>query len=182
MVRVTIRCAKNHARYFVNRSATDSSESVSGKISFSRILYSSLSTCHLYSHSDVLHGLSTRASDVDPTSISSTERLHLVHCYVTSSPSDGGLGIHPDNDAWSRVESIMALHDPEFNDRWMHSVTHTIDIGRDQLDFIRSQVRASILFHMMSPHSCSSEMPSHFTSRSWLPTLITSSLSLSLAS
>src|SRR5258707_12417268 len=92
------------------------SESVSGKISFSRIVYSSLSTCHLYSHSDVLHGLSTRAADVDPTSISSAERLHLVHCYVTATPSDAGLGIHPDNDAWSRVQSIVSLHDLAFND------------------------------------------------------------------
>lgn len=38
----------------------------------------------------------------------------------------------------------MALHDPEFNHRWIHSVTKTIDIGHNQLDIIRSQVRASI--------------------------------------
>jgi hypothetical protein len=105
-----------------------------------------------------------------------------VHSYVTATPSDGGLGIHPDNDAWSRVESIMALHDPEFNNRWIHSVTKTIDIGHNQLDIIRSQVRASIPNHVASPHARSSETPSLYISLSWLPTLITSSLSPSLAS
>jgi hypothetical protein len=76
----------------------------------------------------------------------------------------------------------MALHDPEFNDRWIHSVAKTIDIGHKQLDFIRSQVRASIPNHVVSPHACSSETPSLYISLSWLPTLITSSLSPSLAS
>ncbi len=125
---------------------------MNGKILVSRIFYSSLSTCHLYSRSDVLHGLSTCAQDIDPSAITAAERLRLVHTYVTATHSDGGLDIHPENDVWSRVDSIMALHDSEFNDRWMHSVTKTVDIGRDpaQLDFIRSQVRASILNHVMS--------------------------------
>jgi anoctamin-10 len=65
-----------------------------------------------------------------------------VYTYVTAITSEGGLGIHPDNDVWSRVESVMALHDPEYNDRWIRSVTKTVDIGHDQLDFIRNQVRA----------------------------------------
>jgi len=88
---------------------------------------------------DVLHGLLTCGSDIDPGAINSAERLRLVDSYVTATPSDGGLGIHPDNDVWSRIESIIALHDPEFNDRWIHSVTKPIDIGHSQLDIIRSQ-------------------------------------------
>ncbi len=61
-----------------------------------------------------------------------------MYSYVTVTPSDGGLGIHPENDSWSRVESIMALHDPEFNRHWTHSLTTTI--GHGQLDAIRAQV------------------------------------------
>ena len=77
----------------------------------------------------------------------------------------------------------MALHDPEFNDRWIRSVTKTIDIGHNQLDIIRNQVRASILNHVVSTHDArSSETLSLSISLSWLPTLITSSLSPSLAS
>jgi len=124
---------------------------VNGKIHLSRLIHSSLSTCHLYSHSDVLHGLSTRASDIDSSAIKSAERLRLVHTYVTATPSHGGLGINPDNDVWSRVESIMALHDPEYNELWIRSLTKSIDIGHDQLDFIRSQVRASIPNHVGIP-------------------------------
>ncbi|KAH9992718.1 calcium-activated chloride channel-domain-containing protein [Russula compacta] len=88
----------------------------------------------------VLHGLSTTcASDVDPSALKPSERLRLVHTYVTATSDDGGLGIHPDNDIWPRVESIMALHDPEYNNVWIRSVTKTIDVGHKQLDFIRCQ-------------------------------------------
>lgn len=122
-----------------------------------------------------MHGLlTTCAPDVDPSTINPAERLRLVHSYVTATPSDGGLGIHPDNNVWSRVESIMALHDPEFNDRWIRSVAKTIDIGHKELDIIRSQVRASISNHVVSPHACSSEKPLLSTSLSLLPTPITS--------
>lgn len=75
-----------------------------------------------------------------------------MHTYVTATSDDGGLGIHPDNDIWPRVESIMALHDPEYNDVWIRSVTKTIDVGHKQLDFIRSQVRPSAPKHAASPY------------------------------
>jgi hypothetical protein len=45
----------------------------------------------------------------------------------------------------------MALHDPEYNDLWIRSLTKSIDIGHDQLEFIRSQVRASIPNHVAIP-------------------------------
>jgi len=98
-----------------------------------------------------------------------------VHAYVTGNPSDGGLGIHPDNDAWPRVESIMALHDPEYNDVWIRSVTKTFDVGHEQLDFIRSQVRASSPTTRQPLNSFSLERPSLSTLPFLLPTLIRSS-------
>jgi hypothetical protein len=41
----------------------------------------------------------------------------------------------------------MALHDPEYNDRWIRSVTKTVDIGHDQLDFIRNQFGEAVALY-----------------------------------
>jgi hypothetical protein len=122
-----------------------SSCNVNGKILLSRIFYSSLSTCHLYSHSGVLHDLSSCASDdVDPIAINSAERLRLVHSYVKATPSGGGLGIHPDNDRVHRG------HDPEFNNRWNHTVTEIIDIGH-MISFVVRYVLPSSTWCPLTP-------------------------------
>jgi hypothetical protein len=109
-----------------------------------KILFPShtINSHHLHSHSDVLRGLSNCAWDTNPSALKPAERLRLVHTYVTATPPEGGLGIHPDNNDWPRVESIMALHDPKYSHVWIRSVTKTIDIGDHQLEFIRGQVRA----------------------------------------
>ncbi|KAH9066519.1 DUF590-domain-containing protein [Lactarius vividus] len=105
-------------------------------------------------YSDFLHGLSTPVP-ASPTAPRASERLRLVYSYVTATPSDGGLGIHPEHDSWSRIESIMALHDPDFNDRWIRTLTtSTSTIGHGRLDEIRTQVRSStripvILFNFL---------------------------------
>ncbi|KAI0272381.1 calcium-activated chloride channel-domain-containing protein [Gloeopeniophorella convolvens] len=99
-------------------------------------------------HSDFLYGLSTSAvpasaQQLDLAALQPSERLRLIYAYVTSTSSDGGLGVHPDDPAWTRVESVMALHDPEFNDVWIRSLT-TRNIRYEQLDVIRTQVCPSI--------------------------------------
>ncbi|KAI0299291.1 hypothetical protein BC826DRAFT_67068 [Russula brevipes] len=133
-------------------------------------------------HSDVLHDLSTGgASDVDPSAIKPAERLRLVHTFVTATPSDGGLGIHPDNDTWSRVESIMALHDPEYNDVWIRSLTKIINVGHAQLDSIRGQVRLFTPQHLAFPHPVSLARPLLSTLHFSLRTLMLSSSSPSSA-
>jgi hypothetical protein len=145
-------------------------------------------TRHFDSHSDFLYGLTTSASDLhqDPNTLKPAERLRLVHTYVTATPADGGLGINPDNHAWSRVESIMVLHDPEFNDVWIRSVTTLASlahIGHDQLDIVRTQVCFSAPNTCFPPHNYSSlERLLHSTLLFSLPTLVPSSLSLSLVS
>ena len=64
-----------------------------------------------------------------------------MYSYVTDAPDDGGLGINPENATWSRIESIMTLHDPEFNHRWIRALTTGITtVGNGQLDAIRTQV------------------------------------------
>lgn len=74
--------------------------------------------------------------------LSPADRLRLVYSYVTSMPSDGGLGITPGTDEWDLIESVMTLHDKEFNDRWVRSWDPQ-EITSVQLDKIREQVRHS---------------------------------------
>ncbi|KAI9464472.1 DUF590-domain-containing protein [Lactarius psammicola] len=98
-------------------------------------------------YSDFLHGLSTPVS-ASPSAPRASERLRLVYTYVTAAPSDGGLGIHPENDSWSRIESIMTLHDPEFNEHWIRSLTtSTATIGHGRLDAIRTQFGEAVALY-----------------------------------
>ncbi|KAH9026397.1 DUF590-domain-containing protein [Lactarius pseudohatsudake] len=98
-------------------------------------------------HSDFLHGLSTPVP-ASPAAPRASERLRLVYSYVTATPSDGGLGIHPEHDSWSRIESIMILHDPDFNDRWIRSLTtSTSTIGHGRLDEIRTQFGEAVALY-----------------------------------
>ena len=50
--------------------------------------------------------------------LSNAEKIRLIHSYITSTPTDGGLGISPDAPEWDLVESIFPLHDREFNKHW----------------------------------------------------------------
>ncbi|KAI9440392.1 DUF590-domain-containing protein [Lactarius indigo] len=69
-------------------------------------------------------------------------------CFRTTPPRTGGLGIHPENASWSRIESIMTLHDPEFNDRWIRSLTTSITtIGHGRLDEIRTQFGEAVALY-----------------------------------
>lgn len=75
--------------------------------------------------------------------LSPADRLRLLHDYVTSVQSDGGLGIVPGTKHWSRVESIMALHDHEFNEMWIRAWTRRqigFSIGAVELDKLKDQV------------------------------------------
>lgn len=93
------------------------------------------------SYSDFLHGLSTPLPASPTVLPRASERLRLVYSYVTDAPDDGGLGINPENGSWSRIESIMTLHDPEFNNRWIRALTTTTTtVANGQLDAIRTQV------------------------------------------
>jgi anoctamin-10 len=91
--------------------------------------------------SDFLHGLplSKVAGAFDPQNLSPGDRLRLVHGYVTSTAQDGGLGIIPESADWDMVESVMALHDREFNETWIRSWT-TRQLASVKLGRIREQV------------------------------------------
>ncbi|KIY63984.1 DUF590-domain-containing protein [Cylindrobasidium torrendii FP15055 ss-10] len=79
-------------------------------------------------HYDFLNGLPTAApvkSEDEIPPLPPSDRIRLVHTHISAMPADGGLGIHPGSPEWDLVESIMALHDKEFNDRWLHAWTHS---------------------------------------------------------
>ncbi|OCH96405.1 DUF590-domain-containing protein [Obba rivulosa] len=82
-------------------------------------------------HSDFLCGLPVTnpidARELDAASLAPADHLRLVYSYVTSTPSDGGLGVAPGSSEWNRVESVMVLHDHAFNESWIRSwTTHSI--------------------------------------------------------
>ena len=83
------------------------------------------------------------SQDFSTSSISAADRLRLIYEYVTSTCFDGGLGIVPNSKDWPRVESIMALHDHDFNDSWIRIWTRRqlgFAIGAVELDRLKDQV------------------------------------------
>jgi hypothetical protein len=73
----------------------------------------------------------------------------LVYTYVTSSPSDGGLGIAPGASEWDLVDLITPLHDTNFYETrvqsWKLSQLASVKLGviRDQVcSFTFSPARA----------------------------------------
>ncbi|EPQ56716.1 DUF590-domain-containing protein [Gloeophyllum trabeum ATCC 11539] len=119
---------------------------------------------HSERYSDFLSGLpiTRRMNDLDnvPT-LSPADRLRLIHAYITSTPSDGGLGVLPASSHWDRVESVMALHDHEFNEHWIRSWT-TRQSGSVHLDKIREQFGESVAlyFAFLSTYTKSLLIPS----------------------
>ncbi|KAH9839977.1 DUF590-domain-containing protein [Rhodofomes roseus] len=85
-------------------------------------------------HSDFICGLPTAnpaaALDLNSVSFSDADRLRLIHTYVTSTVTDGGLGVAPGSSNWDRIESVMMLHDNKFNEEWIRSWT------RKELGFV----------------------------------------------
>ncbi|KAJ8694723.1 hypothetical protein PTI98_007374 [Pleurotus ostreatus] len=76
------------------------------------------------------------------SALAPADRLRLVYEFVTSAPADGGLGITPETGEWDLVESVMLLHDKDFNDAWIRSWTRRT-ITTNQLIGIRDQFGGS---------------------------------------
>lgn len=100
---------------------------------------------HVFSrYSDFLYGLPmsklpSADTDLDDTPLSPANRIRLVHAYITSTPHDGGLGIVPGCNEWDLVQSVMALHDHDFNEHWIRLWTRH-RIASVELEKIRDQV------------------------------------------
>ncbi|KAJ3917573.1 calcium-activated chloride channel-domain-containing protein [Lentinula edodes] len=74
---------------------------------------------HKERKSDFLSGLPV--IPIPDHTILPSERIRLVHSYITSANSDGGLGIHPDIPRWDLIQTVFCLHDRVFNELWVHS-------------------------------------------------------------
>ncbi|KZT25216.1 DUF590-domain-containing protein [Neolentinus lepideus HHB14362 ss-1] len=118
---------------------------------------------HSERYSDFLSGLPVthRTGDINTISLSPADRLRLIHGHVTSMPLDGGLGVLPGSKDWDRVESVMSLHDHEFNEHWIRSWT-TRQSGAIHLDKVREQFGESVAlyFAFLSTYSKSLLIPS----------------------
>lgn len=97
---------------------------------------------------DFVHGvarakLPSLATTGNPNAVTPAERIRLVHTFITSPTLDGGLGIAPGASNWTRVQSIMALQDRNFNDTWLSDWTRKqvgFSIPLVELDKIRDNV------------------------------------------
>jgi len=72
-------------------------------------------------------------------SLSDADRVRLLHDYITWTTADGGLAVVPGAEEWSRVTDIMAIHDQEFNERWLKAWS-TQGVGSVDLDKIKDHV------------------------------------------
>lgn len=105
---------------------------------------------HCERHSDFLYGLPMSklpsTNDFESAPLSPADRIRLIHGFISSTPEDGGLGIIPGRKEWDLVESVMALHDHDFNDHWIHLWTHH-RIASVELEKIRDQFGDSVALY-----------------------------------
>lgn len=94
----------------------------------------------LYSARAFVHGLTTSDALLAPgTKLSHAERTRLVYSFVCSAQRDGGLGVTAGAVGWTRVKSVMVLHDQKWNDRWIVQWATSLDVDAS-LDALRAQV------------------------------------------
>lgn len=105
---------------------------------------------HCERNSDFLYGLPMSkmpsANDFESAPLSPADRVRLIHGFISSTPEDGGLGIIPGRKEWDLVESVMALHDHDFNDHWIRLWTRH-RIASVELEKIRDQFGDSVALY-----------------------------------
>ncbi|KAG8732544.1 hypothetical protein FRC11_012745 [Ceratobasidium sp. 423] len=86
----------------------------------------------------------------DPNAVTPAERIRLVRAYISSPKADGGLGVAPGSPYWTRIQSIMALQDREFNHTWLSNWTRKqvgFSIPVAELDKIRDNFGESLALY-----------------------------------
>ncbi|KAF7983670.1 hypothetical protein HWV62_19567 [Athelia sp. TMB] len=109
------------------------------------------SLVHRERHSDFLSGLPTSSileatKSFEDGPLSAAERIRLIHSHIVSLPQDGGLGIAPQSDDWKYVDSIMPLHDSQFNHAWL-KVWTTTQFSSTKVDAVREQFGDSVALY-----------------------------------
>ncbi|KAF8705280.1 hypothetical protein RHS03_05625, partial [Rhizoctonia solani] len=90
------------------------------------------------------------SSTGNPGAVTPAERIRLVHTYISSPKTDGGLGVAPGSPHWSRIQSIMALQDRDFNHTWLSNWTRKqvgFSIPIVELDKIRDNFGESLALY-----------------------------------
>ncbi|KAG8790483.1 hypothetical protein FRC12_011757 [Ceratobasidium sp. 428] len=127
---------------------------------------------------DFVHGvarakLPSLASTGDPNAVTPAERIRLVHTFITSPTLDGGLGIAPGASYWTRIKSVMALQDRDFNHTWLSDWTRKqvgFSIPIAELDKIRDNFgeALALYFSFLSFYTRALFVPSAMGLVAWL--------------
>jgi anoctamin-10 len=75
------------------------------------------------------------------------ERLRIIYQMITNPKEEGGAGITPKSGEWKYVKSIFALHDLEFNKKWIKELSNSYMIKPNQLTEIRNRFGERIGFY-----------------------------------
>ena len=127
---------------------------------------------------DFVHGVARASipsleSTDNPSAVTPAERIRLVHTYITSPRVDNGLGIAPGASDWTRIESIMALQDRDFNHTWLSDWTRKqvgFSIPIEELDKIRDNFGEglALYFSFLSFYTRSLFVPAALGVATWL--------------
>lgn len=85
-----------------------------------------------------------QALEKDP--LYEAERLRIIYQLITNAPEDGGAGITPKHGEWKNVESIFALHDREYNKKWIKKWSTEWYLKPEDLDDIRGLFGEKVRF------------------------------------
>ncbi|KAK6501147.1 hypothetical protein TWF481_008995 [Arthrobotrys musiformis] len=102
---------------------------------------------------DWLHGIRPAAPEketqrsLENEPFTDGERLRLVYSLITLPNSEGGAGITPKQGEWSLVESIFALHDHDFNKKWLKDWSTKWIIGPEDLKIMRDRFGEKVAFY-----------------------------------
>lgn len=102
---------------------------------------------------DWLHGIRPAAPEketqrsLENEPFTDGERLRLVYSLITLPNSEGGAGITPKQGEWNLVESIFALHDHDFNKKWLKDWSTKWIIGPEDLKVMRDRFGEKVAFY-----------------------------------
>ncbi|KAG8703718.1 hypothetical protein FRC08_002668 [Ceratobasidium sp. 394] len=126
---------------------------------------------------DFVHGVTraripSLAATGDPNAVTPAERIRLVRTYITSPTLDHGLGIAPGASNWTRVQSVMALQDHDFNRAWLSDWTRKqvgFSIPLVELDKIRDNFgeALALYFSFLSFYTRALFVPSAMGLAAW---------------